>query len=546
MSIQQEQELQSLTVQYLPLSGGSTNAMQGDLYMGGHIIFNLHQLSFSAGTTVGTSSICYDASAVALGNNANALSPSTIALGTNSKVNFGPGGIAIGPSCNVTGTNAICIAHNTSNSNAETAIIGDVAFTDISSGSTTCDLGNVHAFQNLHLSGAIKTDSTSVPASRLLFSSGTIMPGNVATFVSSNELQDAGTSLSQYLLLSGGRMIGNLDMGAAMIQNVFRQNFTASILIGNGVGQANPYDNTGILIGGNASSNDANTITIGNGAATQNGAGIAVYSIAIGQNAITGGGNSDVTDSIAIGHNANVNPNNSYGWGSIAFGAASSVQANGAMALGPNAINTHSLTAVIGGSNFSDISSNSTTCDLGFWTPFQNLYLSQQAYVNRHGVSWSSFSMFLPFILANTTTMTSLSTGPSVGSMTFPSSNAGQFMDLECGATIACVGSPYVTFLVTLNGLSICSVVVNPLPNTTTCGKVKATLTIGPTSVSVNLDCIMNGIMPMASCTSSNYDPTSSNTFDLVAQWSEQNTNNILTVTNLHMVTHGFNASNPP
>jgi hypothetical protein len=227
-----------------------------------------------------------------------------------------------------------------------------------------------------------------IAASQLVSCATSGVSGDLPIFNGVNrQVTDSGTLLSDlatnaalanYLPLAGGTMAGNVDMGTHNISDLFLMQFIASIQMGNGVGSPSGYDNTGIIIGGGASTNDSNTITIGNGAATQYGGGTGNLSIAIGNNSHTGnGGPLDVSESIAIGSASLITANMANnGNGSIAIGANSSVAAYRGIAIGHSATNTVDNTAIIGNSNLTDISSNSTTCDLGGIVPWQNISAS--------------------------------------------------------------------------------------------------------------------------------------------------------------------------
>jgi hypothetical protein len=134
----------------------------------------------------------------------------------------------------------------------------------------------------------------------------------------------------------------------------------------------------------------------------------------------------------------------------------------------------------------------------------------------------------------------------AIGSLTFPTSNQGQWMDgFSCFQTQSVAGTATLSFNVVLDGTVIATVISTPII-ALTLGKLHTHITIGSTTVSVYLEVVLGAPLLTPAFANVAYDPTVTHTFDVQAQWSVGDPGNSLIVQQFNMDTKGFNAQLPP
>jgi hypothetical protein len=175
-----------------------------------------------------------------------------------------------------------------------------------------------------------------------------------------------------------------------------------------------------------------------------------------------------------------------------------------------------------------------------------NVFANEQVYVNNLGVSWSNFMQFSQVTVNNTAALTSLSTGAgSIGSLTFPVSNKGQWMEITGTFQATSTLAPTLNFVVIVNLASEATVTISP-PNALTHGSFKAILSFGATFCNVYLEVVQSGQTLVSNFARPAIVPASSNTFDMAVQWSAADASNNIGCTSLAMVTHGYTSNSPP
>lgn len=171
---------------------------------------------------------------------------------------------------------------------------------------------------------------------------------------------------------------------------------------------------------------------------------------------------------------------------------------------------------------------------------------SNNVFVNNFGVSFSNFQQTAQVTILNTAALTSITTGAgNIGSLTFPTSNNGQWMQIYVPFQSESTGSPTLTFSLILNTVSECSVTFSPA-NALTQGLLRVLLMVGPDYLNIFMEQLLSGISNVCSFFRATYVPASSNTFDIAAQWSAASSSNVVGVTSVQMLTNGFNSATPP
>lgn len=390
-----------------------------------------------------------------------------------------------------------------------------------------------------------------------------------------------------YLPITGGQMVGNIDMNANSLLHVLTLSGSTNTRTGDnivsnaGSGVLNEIpvfsdssgkilENSGVLISSlattselsgylplNGSENMTGDLNLGNHKLVNasdigyaNSSNTGDYGVCLGQYAnIT----SDI--SVAIGFTANTS-NQGVGVGGyalatnggIALGYQSSADIDvNSVSVGNNAISSSSNTitignatnslansCLIGNTNISTIYANNSTTSLGTLSnPFQNLYLSNGATVN---VPLIRFSQYTPITVTNTMVETTIiTTGLGTASILANSVVAGSMYKVQILGSYQGTGVDTVTLRCYLNGVLIGS--MGLMPNTVSQFQEELSSKCLSSGASGSFISQWSDYMSgsLNSTTSGSIDTTSNMTLNITAQWSAASASDHLTASTISL-----------
>ncbi len=509
-------------------NGANANSADSGIAMGASSTTNIRALAIGLQSTVSSQQ------GIAIGYQTlvDVSSNDSVVVGTGGQ-STGSEGIALGHLASAGANQAIALGASAQNTSASTCLIGDSAISNIRpNNSGACTLGTASArFSDAHLSGSIiGTTKTSVvndivtsPLSANLDVNSNELT-NVAAIRPINNRIIIGTSASS---TGSGVIIGQSAVGSTAV-NV--------VSIGNGA-QA---DNTrAIAIGATANANDPDTIAIGSNTTVNF---TAQLGIAIGNNASISG---PTVNSMSMGNSANCSGNHS-----IALGDNAASSGDNAIAIGTSAVNSVSNSCLIGASSIGNLRpNNNNTCDLGVsGAQWRDLYIARDVFAPSARLIRNRFSMYGPVTVTNTISTTSLSTGTSVGSLSFSNTqqSLGQVIYLKAMLNgISTTPSPDAQLQLKwrVNGGAFATHTIAAIPATFDI-VLKAKLVIISSSAAAISSQLSRITTSPASPTQEliynnnfSYNMTITNAFELTATWDQQTTSDSVTAVSVTLDT---------